>query len=288
MSTSENKQGMAAVGNGVASVGASSDAKQEQLGELVAQMQGMLDADTMSALADRLKALAQQPADELHSFDESELPDWAVHEEDQAEISAFFNLPAERGRSEGAFSIPRGSAEDAPTSAAPVAQAGQLSAVEIEYASLVTDPGAGSDASVADSLAGSPSLAAGPEVEQDPSEGRAPAEQAADDAPADRAADDAPAEQAAGDALDEPAVGDAPAEHEQAVGDVPAAATEGGEQAAVLPGLQFDKSDKSEHDLPRREDFARFRCIYESRDGQLALYEDADGHLTAVNTNHFA
>ncbi|MBP3866219.1 MAG: hypothetical protein J6D25_00205 [Eggerthellaceae bacterium] len=33
---------------------------------------------------------------------------------------------------------------------------------------------------------------------------------------------------------------------------------------------------------------ARFSLIYESRDGRLCVFEDADGHLTSVNSRRFA
>jgi len=33
---------------------------------------------------------------------------------------------------------------------------------------------------------------------------------------------------------------------------------------------------------------ATFKLIYESRDGKLCLFEDAEGHLTAVNSKRLA
>lgn len=40
--------------------------------------------------------------------------------------------------------------------------------------------------------------------------------------------------------------------------------------------------------VPSNNVFAQFRNIYSSRDGSLAVYEDKDGHLTAVDTSKLA
>jgi len=34
--------------------------------------------------------------------------------------------------------------------------------------------------------------------------------------------------------------------------------------------------------------FARFQCLYESRDGKMAVFEDEHGHIVAVNTQRLA
>lgn len=53
----------------------------------------------------------------------------------------------------------------------------------------------------------------------------------------------------------------------------------------------FNKSSKTEV-KPKgnltKSDFGRFKNIYNSRDGGLALFEDGDGHITAVDSSRFA
>ncbi len=52
---------------------------------------------------------------------------------------------------------------------------------------------------------------------------------------------------------------------------------------------QTHEATSADHDgaQPRRAEraLARFRHLYESRDGLLALFEDQYGHLTAVDTS---
>ena len=42
---------------------------------------------------------------------------------------------------------------------------------------------------------------------------------------------------------------------------------------------------RSEHE---RLEAATFKLLFEGRDGKLALFEDADGHFTAVRTSRLA
>ena len=39
---------------------------------------------------------------------------------------------------------------------------------------------------------------------------------------------------------------------------------------------------------PRKNVPARFSLLYESRDKRLCLFEDAEGHLTSVDSDRFA
>ena len=39
---------------------------------------------------------------------------------------------------------------------------------------------------------------------------------------------------------------------------------------------------------PNGHDLALFKLLYESRDGRLCLFEDKDGHLTAVRADRLA
>jgi len=39
---------------------------------------------------------------------------------------------------------------------------------------------------------------------------------------------------------------------------------------------------------PRQRRFARFRNLYESRDGGLCVFEDEHGHLVAVDSSKLA
>lgn len=47
-------------------------------------------------------------------------------------------------------------------------------------------------------------------------------------------------------------------------------------------GGQTDNREKKVH---TKREFSRFSCIYESDDGALALFEDSNGHITAVDTS---
>ena len=125
------------------------------------------------------------------TFDDSLLPEWAIHKQDEEVLSTFFGAPADRGAAESAFAIPRGETDQRVVS-------GSAPVVELE-----PEP--------------EPELAMEPETQSE--------------------------SEFTGEEQPSPA--------------------------------------------PRRADFAKFRCIYESHDGQLALYEDEYGHLTAVNTNRF-
>ena len=43
--------------------------------------------------------------------------------------------------------------------------------------------------------------------------------------------------------------------------------------------------ERSEHE---RLEAATFKLVFEGRDGKLALFEDAEGHFTAVRTSRLA
>lgn len=195
--------------------------KQAQIDELLVQMHATTNPDELVALAERLKLLAQQPADELHTFDESELPEWSIHEEDQENLNAFFNEPADRGGADAAFTIPRGASD--PT----------------EIISGATNKEFTLDAE--------------PAPEPKP---------------------------------------DSAAKHEVAEHNIETHKNNGEvdkiESKEVASMTEEESQDHEAREVSRREDFARFHCIYESKDGQLALYEDEQGHLTAVNANRFA
>ncbi len=158
----------------------------------------------------------------LQTFDESELPDWAIHEDDQEGLNAFFNEPADRGEAETAFAIPRG-----------------------EAGAPVPEPSPEPEAATAPSPEPEPAAVAEPTPEATPV----------------------------------PAPEPEPEPEPEAMP----------EQEPASEPADPDEEPEAAHNAaaPRRADFAKFRCIYESQDGQLALYEDEDGHLTAVNTNRF-
>lgn len=48
--------------------------------------------------------------------------------------------------------------------------------------------------------------------------------------------------------------------------------------------------DQAKRTAPEPSDFtpARFALVYESKDGRLCIFEDADGHLTAVRASKLA
>lgn len=46
-----------------------------------------------------------------------------------------------------------------------------------------------------------------------------------------------------------------------------------------------NRAGEHERKMHSKHEFSRFSCLYESNDGALALYEDADGHITAVDTS---
>lgn len=210
--------------------GVLSTSKQAQVDDLLVQMHSTTNPDELVVLAERLKLLAQQPADELHTFDESELPEWSIHEEDQENLNAFFNEPADRGSADAAFTIPRG------ISGSPEVVLAVHSEKESEETIEETDEGE------AEEEVG--------EVEEQEREQNWGQEQGKD----------------------------IKQEEEQ---------KQAQEEEQEQQQAQDQAQEKDSREAPRREDFARFHCIYESKDGQLALYEDEHGHLTAVNTNRF-
>ena len=196
----------------------------------------------------------------LQTFDESELPDWAIHEDDQEGLNAFFNEPADRGDAETAFAIPRVEA------GAPVPLSAPAHARVPELASS-PDPTNVEAHETADVPAPAPEPAAVPEHSFEPEAATAPSPEPEPAAVAEPTLE----------AVPEPTP--EPAPEPQAIP----------EQESASDSAAPEEEPEASHDVaaPRRADFAKFRCIYESQDGQLALYEDEDGHLTAVNTNRF-
>lgn len=49
-------------------------------------------------------------------------------------------------------------------------------------------------------------------------------------------------------------------------------------------------NDEKQSPAPETSDYllAQFSLVYESNDGKLCLFEDADGHLTAVRSDKLA
>ncbi|MBQ9021735.1 MAG: hypothetical protein IJ113_06950 [Eggerthellaceae bacterium] len=164
------------------------------------------------------------------TFDDSLLPEWAIHSDDQDQVNAFFGEPIDRGDAEKAFTIPRG-------------ETGKIPVVKLEPANDVTNE---------------------------------PVQESV---------------KKAADATVEGAVG---VVHEAEVGEAAEVVAEATveEAAEVVAEATVEEAaevvaEEKQAPRPTRADFAKFRCIYESQDGQLALYEDEEGHLTAVNTNRF-
>ncbi len=155
------------------------------------------------------------------TFDDSLLPEWAIHKKGEEELSIFFEEPSDRGEAEFAFAIPRGEVGQKVVS-------GSTSVVESEP-ELAPDP------------------VTEPETTTEP-EPQCELESEAE-----------PVSEVEPTAVPEPD-----------------------------PETTEKAGEEQPSPAPRRADFAKFRCIYESHDGQLALYEDEYGHLTAVNTNRFA
>lgn len=237
---------------------------QAQIDALLQRMHDTSDPDELVELAQRLQLLAQQPANETSTFDKSELPDWAVHDHDQEGLDAFFNKPADRGHAETAFAIPRGNPDVQESGARSVSYAVENYAEAVGEKTQV-------DATVREALGqtdqpvSAPKHAA-PAPEAEPEPERKPAHAAAPEPKPETESVSAPEAEPAS---------------------APAVESESEPALDPAPVVEPEPEPAPEHVAPRREDFARFRCIYESQDGQLALYEDEDGHLTAVNTNRF-
>lgn len=276
--------------------------KQAQIDELLVQMHATTNPDELVVLAERLKLLAQHPADALHTFDESELPEWSIHEEDQENLDAFFNDPADRGKADAAFTIPRGASDPVEVVSGAANKdftfGGESvldSALELTLepkADSVIEHEVGVDLDLEPESEPEPE----PELELEPEHAL---ELKADSATGYEAEVDLDLESSIDVqdvSEDEPTDASevSPAEHSTAVLndkdeaekiEIKKAAGETDEAARVAEEATQDTKVKN---VSRREDFARFHCIYESKDGQLALYEDEHGHLTAVNTNRFA
>lgn len=47
-------------------------------------------------------------------------------------------------------------------------------------------------------------------------------------------------------------------------------------------------AESPDHERGRCETLAQFSLIYESSDGRLCLFEDAEGHITAVRASRLA
>lgn len=241
-------------------------------------------------------------ADQKSTFDESQLPEWAVHgTESQEELDSFFNSPADRGRAETAFAIPRGESDAADSDRDAVSAAAQtvadgagtpsaasfVSAHAEEFA--MPSAGASANGQRAHSDEQIPVSAVFAGASPEGAEAQSVWEAIEDAAREDAELIGAEAKSAVGRVQDpsgESAAGDEGAD--STAGDESAASAVGDEGGDDGGGFGFGKKENdSDAPTPRREDFAKFRCIYESKDGQLALYEDEHGHLTAVNTNRF-
>lgn len=232
-------------------------------------------------------------ADQKSTFDESQLPEWAVHgTESQEELDSFFNSPADRGRAETAFAIPRGESDaadsdrDAVSAAAQTLADGAGASSAASYVSAHAEkfamPSAGASANGqrAHSDEQIPVSAVFAGASPEGAEAQSVWEAIEDAAREDAELVGAEAEGAVGHVQE--------SSGESAAGDESAASASGDEGGDDDGGFGFGKKENdSDAPTPRREDFAKFRCIYESKDGQLALYEDEHGHLTAVNTNRF-
>lgn len=48
------------------------------------------------------------------------------------------------------------------------------------------------------------------------------------------------------------------------------------------------QSEQKQKKAQKPDTFGRFRNLYTSRDGEFCLYEDADGHLIALDASKFA
>ncbi|MBS6975680.1 MAG: hypothetical protein KH158_08385, partial [Eggerthellaceae bacterium] len=66
----------------------------------------------------------------------------------------------------------------------------------------------------------------------------------------------------------------------------PTAVPGAGEPAACGGAVPDEAGSRAER--PGRERFARFRNLYESRDGSLCVFEDEHGHLVAVDASKLA
>ena len=304
--------------------GALSTYAQAQIDELLVKMHETSDPDELVAMAERLKALAQQPASGQSTFTEDELPEWAIHgEEDQEGLAAFFNAPADRGRAESAFSIPRGQAGVVPESGSSIVVPTEPAEPAMEDAS---SSAADDEESVAEDNASNvsaPAHAAAAEVEPETESELEPEPEAEPEAEPEleseleSESDSEPAPQPevvesgfeselAGEVESDPqpeTEHEAEPKHEPELEVVPepetqtASEPELGPQPAsepqstpvteAAPAADVKPQPEAASDS-QGDDFATFHCVYMSADGQLALYEDETGHLTAVNTNRFA
>lgn len=100
--------------------------------------------------------------------------------------------------------------------------------------------------------------------------------------------------EAAAAEIDEPAASEAPAASDdptapmQPVAAAPEPAPQPEPQQTPEPAPHPEPQAKPQPKLAKKRRFARFRNLYESRDGGLCVFEDEHGHLVAVDSSKLA
>ena len=96
--------------------------------------------------------------------------------------------------------------------------------------------------------------------------------------------------EAAAAEIDEPAASEAPAASDDPTAPLQpvAAAPEPAPQQTPEPAPHPEPQAKPQPKLAKKRRFARFRNLYESRDGGLCVFEDEHGHLVAVDSSKLA
>ena len=100
--------------------------------------------------------------------------------------------------------------------------------------------------------------------------------------------------EAAAAEIDEPAASEAPVTSDdpteplQPVAAAPEPAPQSEQTPEPEPALQPEPQAKPQPKLAKKRRFARFRNLYESRDGGLCVFEDEHGHLVAVDSSKLA
>lgn len=100
--------------------------------------------------------------------------------------------------------------------------------------------------------------------------------------------------EAAAAEIDEPAASEAPATSDdpteplQPVAAAPESAPQPEQTPEPEPEPQPEPQAKPQPKLAKKRRFARFRNLYESRDGGLCVFEDEHGHLVAVDSSKLA
>lgn len=100
--------------------------------------------------------------------------------------------------------------------------------------------------------------------------------------------------EAAAAEIDEPAASEAPATSDdpteplQPVAAAPEPAPQPKPQQTPEPAPHPEPQAKPQPKLAKKRRFARFRNLYESRDGGLCVFEDEHGHLVAVDSSKLA